>query len=92
MARQQEVVEIGFNEVRELTDGAASSITFQVLEGTVEIIRAAALPSAADRGWQYLTGQGERDIALSSISTASGDRVFGIGKAHPVTEVLVDHA
>ncbi|MCG7520838.1 hypothetical protein [Ruegeria sp. Ofav3-42] len=93
MAREQDLVEVEFGELKELTNADVSQLTFMVLSGKIEILRATSVqPIAEGRGWAYEEGFGERNISLDDISSAAGNRVWAYGKGHPTSKVMVDHA
>lgn len=92
MAQVQQEIQVGFREIVELTNGDTDAITFQVLDGRIQIIRATNARPAAIVGWEYRQGQGERNTQLSDISTADGSRVWAVGMASSGSEVIVDHA
>jgi len=91
MPRAQYLVTLEHNEVAELTGNDVTAITFHCLVGEVHIIRSNTEPDVNDSGWLYRRGEGERNIALTDISSAPGARVWAIGRAI-ASEVLVDHA
>jgi hypothetical protein len=92
MARAQELLKVPYRSYIELTNADVSAITFQVKEGAVDILRAAALPAGTESGWEYKEGEGERNASLSDISSAVGQRVFAKSLVFPHSFVLVDHA
>ncbi|WP_264213213.1 hypothetical protein [Leisingera thetidis] len=93
MPYSQEPIQVPKDEWVELTANDITQISFQVLDGEVEIRRGGTdAPAPASRGWIYPGGSGEQQASLSSISAASGDRVWAKGRRGPGSTVLVDHA
>ncbi|MBI1495415.1 hypothetical protein [Halocynthiibacter styelae] len=93
MAREQEPITVQKGQWIELTNSDVSILTFQVLEGEVEILRSAVQPAGAEkRGWLYGAGEGERAVALDEIAATGGARVWALGMSFPDAIVLVDHA
>ena len=92
MARNQDSLIIDYNEWEQLTNDDVTEITFQVLEGAVQIRIEGSEPDAGDHGFAYVQGEGERGAALSDMSTSSASRVWAKGIAHPSSRVIVDHA
>lgn len=94
MARNQEVVEVPFREWRELTNSDVTELTFQVLEGHVEIRRATDVqPDGTARGFHYGQHLGERAVTPDELSAAgTGARIWAFGTSHTPSKVIVDHA
>ncbi len=93
MPRQQAHIEVT-TDWTQLTDGDATTITFQATTGPVEIRRgSSATPADSAKGFRYGTGQGERDLAVASLAPASsGQRVWGRSLTANTETVVVDHA
>ncbi|KUP93874.1 hypothetical protein [Tritonibacter horizontis] len=94
MPRSQEIVTVEPDTWTELTSGdALAGAKFQALDGVIAVRRGTdAQPAAAETGWRYGTGQGERVSDLSDISGAAGNRLWGKSLGHTHVEVMVDHA
>jgi hypothetical protein len=100
MARNQEVVECPADVWTQLTNGNVSAITFQVLDGVVEV-RAAigeVPPLGTDRGYIFRNDgldyhEGGRNIAIQELSVAAGsNRVYARPMNGRPAKVIVDHA
>lgn len=93
MPQAQNQLQIDWENWVEITLYDVSEITFQVLAGTVEIRRGDhTQPSAEERGWQYSTSEGERGVALDSLSLGAGNRVWAKALGRNQALLLVDHA
>ena len=93
MSRNQEEVIVPHGEWVELTNADTQQVTFQVIEGRVEIrIGGTSPPHINARGWRYSIREGERNISLSDISVEGGSRLWALGMRHPDSVVVIDHA
>ena len=93
MARNQEPINVPYNEWVELTNSDITEITFQVLSGQVEIrVAGSDEPDADARGWSYIKRDASRRINLTDIAAAGGTRLWAHGVGYPYSKVLVDHA
>lgn len=94
MARIQEIITVDHRQVVELTNADAAAISFQVLDGRIQIIRGdLQTPEFSEfLGWEYRLSQGERNLPLDDISSAVGGRVYAAGLDSSGSKVIVDHA
>lgn len=93
MPRHQEPITVEKDIWTELTSSDVTSISFQVLDGEVEVRRSDATgPETDDRGWIYPGGTGERQVELSAISSGTGSRLWAKGRRGNGSDVMVDHA
>jgi hypothetical protein len=98
MARSQEVLTCPTNTWTELTNSDTASVTFQVLDGAVEVHATvgAVPPAATDRGFMYVNNgvghrEGEIDTLLTSYAPGS-TRLYARGISGRSAVVLVSHA
>ncbi|TRD16949.1 hypothetical protein [Palleronia caenipelagi] len=91
MARDQEHVPVG-KDWTELTNAEASTVSFQVVAGQVEIRAAGAQPLEEDQGLRYDYGQGEWARVMMEYSGGHARlwarNLHGAGSS----TVWVDHA
>jgi hypothetical protein len=97
MARSQEVLTCPTNTWTELTNSDTASVTFQVLDGAVEVHATvgAVPPAATSRGFMYVnngSGAREGEIGVLTASYAPGaNRVYARGLSGRAAAVLVSH-
>lgn len=93
MARNQEALSIDGNWTQ-LTNGAVTDITFQVLAGKVEIryTTDTTPPSTSDRGFVYDRDEGELDRPLTELTNLVGAARVWAKAVKPFSTVIVDHA
>ena len=101
MARDQAIVSCSPGAWTELTNADVTTITFQVISGSVKVrVTDGTTPSAVtDPGYVYTNSgsngdqrPGELAVAITSLSTGAGaDRVFAIPINGRTARVLVDH-
>lgn len=99
MARDQAKVTCPPGAWTELTNSDTTSITFQVLSGSVKIrATTGSAPSAlSDPGYEYHASDFQRDgelrINITDLTaTAGADRVFATPVNGRPAKVIVDHA
>ncbi|CUH99860.1 hypothetical protein [Leisingera aquaemixtae] len=93
MAHEQTPITVEKDTWVQLTNGDVTEISFQVLDGEIELRRGGtAAPGLEARGWIYPGGTGREKLALADISVAQGSRVWAKGRRAANSTVLVDHA
>lgn len=76
----------------EITANDISHITFQILNGRLEILRGSNTAPADDAsGWIYATTTRERNLLLDQLSSGPGDRIWMRALSVEGAEVLIDH-
>jgi len=96
MARVKEEESVGYTSVVELTNSTTTDISFQVIQGEVEIIVVldGVSVTSAMKGWRYSAPFGETNKPLvdldNTISTVG--RVYARGVEAGGSVVRVDHA
>lgn len=101
MARNQEAVTCPPNVWTELTNGAATDITFQVVRGSVKLrcTTGATPASLTDPGYIYHARaadaqqeSGELRVAIADLAAVAGaNRVFAMSTSGRKALVVVDH-
>ncbi|WP_299686662.1 hypothetical protein [uncultured Tateyamaria sp.] len=91
MPRNQQPLSVAFGETVQMNDGAFAVIKWSVTEGAVEVFRGNT-ENDYDSGVMYTAGTGERDVEASAIAHGAGPNLYMIGRMHPVSKVVVDHA
>ena len=100
MARNQEVVVCPASGAwTELTNANANNLSFQVLDGAIELRGAvgATPPAATDRGYFYYNDsreyhEGELRISIAEYAAVAGaNRVYARAVNGRPAKVLVDH-
>lgn len=95
MARNQVPVELVDYEYRELTNANCGVISFQVNNGTAELVgtASATAPAVATPGWKWHEGDGRLAAPMTDLfQNTSVRRVFGKAVGAPKVFVQVDHA
>ena len=94
MAQDQQSINLTEGEWTQITNSDVTNITFQVLTGEAFIrYTTDATTPTEENGVRYQEGQGEMNVALSSLVNLSGaDRVWAKPSAAILTVVYVDHA
>lgn len=94
MARNQHVIDCPPNVWTQITDGDATNITFQILNGAgfVRYTTDGTAPAATLKGALYVEAQGEVDKPIADlVALANAARVWVRG-VNGSAEVYVDHA
>lgn len=96
MAQDQQLIDIAAGTGwTQLTNADATTVTFQVREGAVEIHATtdATEPATTEYGIVYQTLQGERNVEISAIVGLTGaDRLWARAFGKDGAKVYVDHA
>jgi hypothetical protein len=95
MAQDQQLIDIAAGTGwTQLTNADATTVTFQVREGEVEIHATidGTEPSATEYGVIYRTLQGERNVAITDIvGLADVDRLWARALGKDGAKVYMDH-